>query len=113
MEIQRIEAEVKRRFQERQRRKEQELARLKKENEVRQKVAAAAFARSYLSAMQRNVFSQLHQSGHFYDPLRREIEESVVPMALDEVNIVIFCYGVSFLGYSNNLIGYEFFPTLL
>lgn len=85
MEIQRIEAEVKRRYLERQRRKEQEIARLKKENEVRQKVAAAAFARSYLSAMQRNVFSQLHQTGHFYDPLRREIEETIIPVALEQV----------------------------
>ena len=72
--VQRIEAEVKRRFAEKTRRVEQEEARLAREAAVREKIAAAAFARSYLTAMRRNVFAALHKSGHFYDPLKRDIQ---------------------------------------
>jgi radial spoke head protein 3 len=45
-EVQRLEAEVERRAAEKARRKEQEAARLKREAEIREKIAAAAFARS-------------------------------------------------------------------
>jgi len=78
-EVQRLEAEVKRRFAEKQRRIEQEAARLKRETEVREKIAAGAFARSYLSSLRRGVFTQLHESGHFYDPVRREMETLILP----------------------------------
>ncbi len=78
-EVQRLEAEVKRRFAEKQRRVDQEAARVKREAEVREKVAAGAFARSYLASLRRNIFSQLHESGHFYDPVRREMESQVLP----------------------------------
>jgi hypothetical protein len=84
-EVQRLEAEVKRRFAEKQRRSEQEAARLRREAEVREKLAASAFARSYLASLRRSVFSQLHESGHFYDPVRREMESLVLPGILAEV----------------------------
>lgn len=85
-EVQRLEAEVKRRFAEKQRRKAQEEARLKNEAEVREKVAAAAYARSYLSSLRRQVFQHLHESGHFYDPVKREIEAGVLPNVLSAVS---------------------------
>lgn len=72
-EVQRLESEVKRRFAEKQRRVEQEKTRLEQEANVREKIAATAFARSYLSAMRRNVFAALHEAGHFYDPLKADI----------------------------------------
>jgi hypothetical protein len=84
-EVQRLEAEVKRRFAEKQRRKDQEAARLKREAEVREKIAATAFARSYLGSLRRNIFSQLHDSGHFYDTVRREMEQFIMPGLLQEV----------------------------
>ena len=84
-EVQRLEAEVKRRFAEKQRRKEQEAARLKRETEVREKIAAAAFARSYLGSLRRNIFSQLHDRGHFSDAVRREMESLVMPGLMAEV----------------------------
>ena len=74
-EVQRMEAEVKRRFAEKSRRREQEAARVAREAAVREKVAAAAFSRSYLAAMRRNVFASLHATGHFYDPLKRDIHQ--------------------------------------
>ena len=73
-EVQRMESEVKRRFAEKTRRVEQERERLAREASVREKIAAAAFARSYLTAMRRNVFASLHKRGHFYDPLKRDIQ---------------------------------------
>ena len=72
-EVQRLESEVKRRYAEKTRRVEQERERVAREASVREKIAAAAFARSYLAAMRRNVFAALHTSGHFYDPLKRDI----------------------------------------
>ena len=71
--VQRLESEVKRRFAEKQRRVTQEKTRLEQEASVREKIAATAFARSYLSAMRRNVFAALHAAGHFYDPLKADI----------------------------------------
>lgn len=84
-EVQRLEAEVKRRFAEKQRRIEQEAARLKRESEVREKIAAGAFARSYLSSLRRGVFTQLHENGHFYDPVRREMETLILPDVFTQV----------------------------
>ncbi len=84
-EVQRLEAEVMRRAAEKARRREQEEARIRREAEVREKVAAAAFARSYLASMRRSVFQQLHESGHFYDPVKRSMEAEVLPGVLVEV----------------------------
>lgn len=78
-ELQRMEAEVRRRAAEKERRVQQERLRVQRQTEVQQKVAAAAFARSYLAAMRRNLFSHLHSTGYFFDPLRREIETQVLP----------------------------------
>lgn len=82
-EILRLEGEVKRRAAEKARRRAQEEARLAAQVAVREKVAAAAFARSYLSAMRRNVFGALHEAGHFYDPLKRELAAWLVPVYAD------------------------------
>lgn len=78
-EVQRLEAEVKRRQAEKSRRVEQERARVKHAGEVQQKVAASAFARSYLSSLRSNVLQTLEEVGYFYDPRRREIESLVMP----------------------------------
>ena len=82
-EVQRLEGEVRRRAAEKARRKEQETARVTRETAIREKVAAAAFARSYLTAMRRNVFSTLHEAGHFYDPLKRELAALLPAMYAD------------------------------
>ena len=53
--------------------------------EVQRKVAAAAFARSYLVSMRYSVLAQLAEQGHFYDPLRREVEAAFMPQLLSAV----------------------------
>lgn len=44
---------------------------LLKEKETAEKVAARAFAQSYLSDLVPSVFSTLSQNGFFYDPVER------------------------------------------
>lgn len=78
-EVQRLEAEVRRKAEERARRLAQERARVAAETDVQKKAAAAAFARSFVAAMRRNVLGHLADAGYLYDPLRREIETGVLP----------------------------------
>lgn len=78
-EVQRLEAEVRRKAEERSRRLAQERARVAAETDVQKKAAAAAFARSFVAAMRRNVLAHLGDAGYLYDPLRREIETAVLP----------------------------------
>ena len=44
---------------------------LLKEKETSEKVAARAFAQSYLSDLLPSVFSNLNEGGFFYDPVER------------------------------------------
>ena len=44
---------------------------LLKEKETAEKIAARAFAQSYLSDLVPSVFSTLNQNGFFYDPVER------------------------------------------
>ena len=44
-----------------------------KEKETAAKIAARAFAQSYLSDLVPSVFSTLSQNGFFYDPVERGI----------------------------------------
>jgi radial spoke head protein 3 len=81
-EVQRLEGEVKRRQDERARRLKQERDRVVHQAEVQRKVAASSFARTYLVSMRYSVLAQLADQGHFYDPLRREIESRFMPRLL-------------------------------
>jgi len=78
-EVQRLEAEVSRKAGERARRLAQERSRAAREAEVQRKVAAAAFARSFVGAMRGNALGHLRDCGYFYSPLRREVETGVLP----------------------------------
>ena len=44
---------------------------LLKEKETAEKIAARAFAQSYLGDLVPSVFSTLHERGFFYDPVER------------------------------------------
>jgi len=44
---------------------------LKKEKETAEKIAARAFAQSYLADLVPSVFSTLRDNGYFYDPVER------------------------------------------
>jgi len=78
-EIQRLESEAKRRFAEKQRRVTQEREQKAARQLLQEKVAARHFTRSYLSGLNDMVFDGLEESGHFFDPLQKEVAEQFMP----------------------------------
>ena len=84
-EVQRLEYEAKRKFAEKQRRKKQEREFKEAQDELREKVAARNFAKGYLADLHANVFESLEETGHFYDPVRREVSEIFLPWLMGEV----------------------------
>jgi len=84
-EVQRLEAEAKRKFAEKQRRMKEQAERIKAQQELKEKVAARSFAKNYLSDLHSSVFSALMDSGHFFDPLAKEVKEDFMPWLMDQV----------------------------
>eukprot|EP00294_Goniomonas_avonlea_P016186 CAMPEP_0114552940 /NCGR_PEP_ID=MMETSP0114-20121206/7389_1 /TAXON_ID=31324 /ORGANISM="Goniomonas sp, Strain m" /LENGTH=332 /DNA_ID=CAMNT_0001737843 /DNA_START=220 /DNA_END=1218 /DNA_ORIENTATION=+ len=82
-EAQRMEAAERRRFEEKENRLKQERERLEREREVSEKVAARSFARRYVGDVMSTVFDGLADTGFFYDPMVREIEEEFMPWMMD------------------------------
>jgi len=78
-EVQRLEAEAKRRSAEKERRLAQEKLRVHQEEEVMEKIAARGFAKNFLSDLHESVFENLVESGHFFDPIARDVEASFMP----------------------------------
>lgn len=74
-EVQRLEADARRRMQEKERRLEQEQLRLAQKIELEEKIAARAFAQQYLSSLHTSVFDMLQDEGYFYDVCKKEIED--------------------------------------
>jgi radial spoke head protein 3 len=68
-----------RKVEEKERRLQQERERLQREKVVREKVAAATFARSFLTGMVDTVISSLWTQGYFYDAVERSVKESFMP----------------------------------
>ena len=58
---------------------------LNKEKETADKLAARAFAQSYLSDLIPSVFGNLTDHGFFYDPVERDVDESFIPWLMDRV----------------------------
>ena len=74
-EVQRLEAELKRKTSEKERRLEQEVKRVADRQILEEKIAAQYFAQQYLGSLHDGIFDVLEDQGFFYDPLRKEIEE--------------------------------------
>lgn len=85
VEMQRLEEQERRHREEKERRIKQQREALEKERETADKIAARAFAQSYLADLVPSVFSTLRINGYFFDPIEREIEENFMPDLLDEV----------------------------
>merc|ERR1712091_78983 len=64
---------------EKERRLKQERSRLAKEQVLKDKVAAAAFAKNYMSGIESSVLDRLSKMSYFYDPVEREVEENFMP----------------------------------
>ncbi|XP_065057175.1 radial spoke head protein 3 homolog B-like [Rhopilema esculentum] len=85
VETQRLEEQERRHREEKQRRMRQQLEVLKKEKETSEKIAARAFAQSYLSDLIPSVFGTLNDNGYFYDPVDRDVETYFMPWLMDSV----------------------------
>ena len=93
---QRMEASEKRKEEEKFRRIQQEKARLEREGQVRQKVAASSFARGFLEGVVEEVFQDLHQAGHFYDPVEKEVSDTFLPWLLSATSTELSKLDVSY-----------------
>lgn len=74
-EVQRLEAEIKRKAQEKERRVEQETKRKVSRRALEEKIAARSFSQQYLGSLHSGVFDTLIAEGFLYDPVRKEVEE--------------------------------------
>ncbi len=91
-EVKRLEAEARRKQQERDRRIQQELKRIADKKDLEEKIAARAFAYQYLGSLHTSVFDMLEEQGFFYDPLKKEVEEVFMKELLTGVKVKAACY---------------------
>lgn len=89
-EVQRLEAEIKRKAHERDRRVAQEKKRLEDRRRLEETIAARAFSNQFLGELHINVFDMLEEQGHFFDPVEREVEELFMPELIQRL-----CSGAS------------------
>ncbi|KAL3163290.1 hypothetical protein ABBQ32_009684 [Trebouxia sp. C0010 RCD-2024] len=93
--VQRLEAAELRKQEEKARRLEQARARASAETHLREKVAAATFARGYIKGLTGTVYGRLQDSGFFFDPVQREIEQQVMPWLKEETEKVVAQHAVA------------------
>eukprot|EP00049_Salpingoeca_infusionum_P008145 m.131956 g.131956 ORF g.131956 m.131956 type:complete len:466 (-) comp13927_c0_seq4:1452-2849(-) len=85
-EMQRLEEAARRREQEKEARIQEQRKALVQQKETAEKIAARAFAHSYLADLVPSVFSSLNDGGFFYDRQEREIESQFMPWLMDAVD---------------------------
>lgn len=85
VEQQRLEEQERRHREEKERRMKQQREVVRKEKETAEKIAARAFAQSYLADLVPTVFGTLSDNGYFYDPVERDIEQGFLPWLMDRV----------------------------
>uniref|UniRef100_A0A7S1UL06 Radial spoke protein 3 n=1 Tax=Phaeomonas parva TaxID=124430 RepID=A0A7S1UL06_9STRA len=83
-EVQRLEAAVQRRADEKHRRIEQKKAKQAELVAMKEKVESRGIAQGYMADLQDRVFDTMGGMGLFFDPLVREVETSFLPWLLDE-----------------------------
>ncbi|CAH8626764.1 unnamed protein product [Schistosoma haematobium] len=86
LEVARLTERERRIQEEKERRKAQYLAVIEQEKELTTKVAAQAFAKAYLADLQTHVFNNLTETGYFYDPVERDIEEGFLPWLMEQID---------------------------
>lgn len=83
VEQQRLEEQERRHREEKERRMKQQREVLKRQKETADKIAARAFAQSYLADLVPSVFGTLADNGYFYDPVERDVEQGFIPWLMD------------------------------
>ncbi|XP_046848861.1 radial spoke head protein 3 homolog B-like [Xenia sp. Carnegie-2017] len=97
VETQRLEEQERRHHEEKERRIKQQIDVLKKEKETAEKIAARAFAQSYLADMIPSVFGSLNEHGYFYDPVERDVETYFMPWLEEQIQKNLDRYQVACL----------------
>ncbi|KAK7494520.1 hypothetical protein BaRGS_00014173 [Batillaria attramentaria] len=77
VEQQRLEEQERRHKEEKERRMKQQREVLRKEKETADKIAARAFAQSYLADLVPSVFGTLSDNGYFFDPIERVVARRI------------------------------------
>ena len=83
VEQQRLEEQERRLREEKHRRMKQAADVLRLEKETAEKLAAKAFAKSYLADLVPSVFNNLRENGYFYDPVNRDLETGFMPWIME------------------------------
>mmetsp|Transcript_14314 Transcript_14314/g.21431 ORF Transcript_14314/g.21431 Transcript_14314/m.21431 type:complete len:372 (-) Transcript_14314:208-1323(-) len=94
-EVQRLEAEARRKAQEKDRRIAQEKQRVQDRIELEEKIAARAFSSQYLSTMHEGIMNDLMDDGFFFDPVKKEIEESMMVEQISGLRNRVECYNIA------------------
>lgn len=93
VEQQRLEEQERRLREEKHRRMKQAADVLRMEKETAEKLAAKAFAKSYLSDLVPSVFNNLRENGFFFDPVQRDLETGfmswIVDNTIEELNSIM------------------------
>ncbi|XP_078619811.1 radial spoke head protein 3 homolog B-like isoform X1 [Branchiostoma floridae x Branchiostoma japonicum] len=89
VETQRLEEQERRHREEKERRMKQQREVLRKEKETAEKIAARAFAQSYLADLIPSVFGTLADNGYFFDPVERDVESGFMPWLMETVEKAI------------------------
>ncbi|XP_072019073.1 radial spoke head protein 3 homolog B-like [Amphiura filiformis] len=89
VETQRLEEQERRHREEKERRMKQQREVLLKEKETAEKIAARAFAQSYLADLVPSVFGTLNDNGYFFDPVERDVENGFMPWIMEQVEAEI------------------------
>ncbi|RNA35333.1 radial spoke head 3 -like protein [Brachionus plicatilis] len=93
VEQQRLEEQERRLREEKHRRMKQAADVLRMEKETAEKLAAKAFAKSYLADLVPSVFNNLRENGYFYDPVQRDLETGfmswIMDSTMEELNSVM------------------------
>ncbi|EDQ92002.1 uncharacterized protein MONBRDRAFT_31127 [Monosiga brevicollis MX1] len=84
-EVQRMEEQARRREEEKKQRVTEQRQAIEQQKVTAEKIAARAFAHSYLADLVPSVFSSLSQGGFFYDRQEREVESQFMPWLMGEV----------------------------
>lgn len=91
VEQQRLEEQERRHREEKERRIKQQQEVLQKEKETAEKIAARAFAQSYLADLVPSVFGTLADNGYFFDPVERDVEQGFLPWLMEQVEEQLQC----------------------
>ncbi|KAI8920329.1 hypothetical protein PhCBS80983_g01523 [Powellomyces hirtus] len=84
-EVQRLEDAERRRTEEKERRLAEQIRILREKQEAAEKIAARAFAQSYLQNLMPSVYASLTTNGYFYDAVEREVDSQFLPWLTGEV----------------------------